>query len=231
MTSVHRSTGIAGAATSSGPTAVIDTFRAFTTAAVLFDQGVERLALVIDLDDARALADDLAALTCGEELGRKPPDFDLSNSPAEALTRGDLTGRTIVQRTSAGTRSVVAALDAGAAPVYAASLVVASATAEALASFEAVTIVSAGLHGTEPSEEDDLTADHIAAVLAGAEPPADIATRIADSDRAEALRRAPWAGPADVDLASTLDHYDFAMRALRTPDGHVELVREPGSEL
>ena len=226
MTRIRQEMGVAGAARATGATAVIDTFRAFTTAAVLFDRGIDSLVLTADVGHARSLARSIDALTCGEVHGRKPADFDLSNSPSEALRRSDLAGAAVVQRTSGGTRSVVAALGAGAAPVYAASLVVASATARALGPFDPVTLVSAGLHGTEPSEEDDLTAEHITALLDGRSPDSDITDRVARCRRAEELRHAPWAGSDDVELASTLDRYDFAMRAERTTDGFIELIRE-----
>ena len=226
MDDVRFGTGIDFAAGASGTTVVIDTFRAFTTAAVLFDRGIHRLMLTASLDEARHLAEQVDGLLCGEDGGRKPPDFELGNSPFEASRRTDLTGRTIVQRTSAGTRSVVAALDAGGDPVFAASFVVASATAAAVAATgsSAVTIVSAGLHGSEPSEEDDLTAAHIAGVLAG-DVPRDTASAIASCARARELSVAPWAHPEDVAIAATQDRHAFAMRAVRSNDGMVEVRR------
>ena len=227
MTRIRRSTGVSAAAAAAGPTAVIDTFRAFTTAAVLFDRGVSRIVLTDDVAEAVRLSSALGALTCGEVDGRKPFEFDLSNSPAEAEDRGELAGRTVVQRTSGGTRSVVAAIDAGALPVYATSLVVATATARALFGHDEVTIVSAGLGGEGRSDEDDLTGDHIASLLQNEPMTPDIGGRVAATTRAQELRRAPWAGARDVEIASTLDRYDFAMRAERTPDGLIELVKTP----
>lgn len=215
--------GITGAARASGATIVIDTFRAFTTAAVLFAGGVETLYLSETLDDARGLARTVGGLLCGEEDGRRPPDFDLANSPHEAALRTDLTGATIVQRTSAGTRSVVAALRAGAHPVYAASLVVASATAQMAGRDPHVTIISSGLHGTEPAEEDDLTAAFIAACITGSTPDPLTAQRIRSCDRAMTLALAPWAHPGDVDIASETDRYSFAMEAFSDEADRVQL--------
>ncbi|MGI9643069.1 MAG: hypothetical protein ACR2N9_09820, partial [Acidimicrobiia bacterium] len=131
----------------------------------------------------------------------------------------------VVQRTSSGTRSVVAALRAGARPVYAASFVVASASAVAASAGDGVTIISAGLHGTEPAAEDDLTARFIADTIDGSVPDAQTAERIRTCDRAATLMHAPWAHPGDVDIAGDLDRYPFAMEAVIDADGRVQLAR------
>ena len=65
----------------------------------------------------------------GEDRGRRPLGFDFSNSPVE-VAAADLDGRASVQRTSAGTRGVVAARSA--TRLWCASLVCASATAAAV---------------------------------------------------------------------------------------------------
>ncbi|MFV0307372.1 MAG: 2-phosphosulfolactate phosphatase, partial [Desertimonas sp.] len=95
-----------------GPVVVIDTIRAFTTAAYAFGAGARRIVLVDSVDDAlRFKADHPGTLAMGEDHGLRPEGFDLPNSPAMAAA-ADLDGRTIVQRTSAGTRGVVAARSA-----------------------------------------------------------------------------------------------------------------------
>lgn len=225
MATVTFGMGIDGASRATGTTIVIDTFRAFTTAAVLFDAGIDSLYLTESLDEARQLAGTVGGLLCGEDDGRRPPDFDLSNSPYEASVRDDLAGTTVVQRTSSGTRSVVAALRSRAQPVFAASFVVASATAAAASAGDVVTIISAGLHGTEPSEEDDLTARFIADTIEGSTPDAETSERIRTCDRAVTLMRASWAHPGDVDIAGDLDRYPFAMEAVIDATGRVQLVR------
>jgi len=65
----------------------------------------------------------------GEEHGKRPPGFDYSNSPV-VIANADVQGRVLVQRTSAGTQGVIAASDAD--RLFAASLVCASATADAI---------------------------------------------------------------------------------------------------
>ncbi len=99
--------------------------RAFTTAAYAFSAGAAEIYLVGTVDEALAFkAAHPGALAMGEERGLRPDGFDFPNSPA-MVREADLDGRTLVQRTSAGTQGVVRAVDA--TRLWAASLVVASA--------------------------------------------------------------------------------------------------------
>ena len=120
-----------------GPVVVVDVIRAFTTAAYAFGSGAAEIYLVGTVDKALAFkAANPGALAMGEERGLRPDGFDFPNSPA-MVREADLDGRTLVQRTSAGTQGVVRAVDA--TRLWAASLAVASATARA--------VESAGLGG------------------------------------------------------------------------------------
>ena len=115
-----------------GAIVAIDVLRAFTTAAYAFGAGADAIHLVGTVDEARQLkADHPSWLAMGEDHGRRVDGFDFSNSPVEVAAH-DLTGRTIVQRTSAGTQGVVAAQ--AATRLWCASLVCASATAIGAAS-------------------------------------------------------------------------------------------------
>jgi 2-phosphosulfolactate phosphatase len=74
--------------------------------------------MVATVKEALALrAADSGPICMGEVGGQAPPGFDYGNSPFEIATV-DLRGRTIIQRTSAGTQGVVAAT-AGADRLYA----------------------------------------------------------------------------------------------------------------
>jgi len=225
---IHRRHGLTGAGQAIGATAVIDTFRAFTTAAFAQAGGVGTHLLVATLDQARSLrTEHPTALVCGEDRGVTPPDFDLGNSPAEILGL-ELDGKTLIQRTSAGTRCVIAALGSEQATiVYPTSLVVASATAGALLGSNEITLVASGRFGTEPATEDDLTADFIASVVEGsAEPnPSGTSEAVRSSDSALRLESSQWAHLDDVALCSDIDRFDFAMRADMRPDGSALLQR------
>lgn len=61
------------------------------------------ILLADSVDEARRLkAAHPGSLAMGEDHGRRPAGFDFSNSPV-LIADADLDGRTLVQRTSAGT--------------------------------------------------------------------------------------------------------------------------------
>jgi 2-phosphosulfolactate phosphatase len=159
---------LAGAERATGDVAVIDVFRAFTTAAVALANGASQIIMVGAVEEALTLRTSGAARLCvGEVRGRKPDEFDLGNSPFELLTVA-LGGATICQRTSAGTQGLIAAAR-GANRLYAASLVTASATARARRSGppDRITLVAMGDNGTVRTDEDELCALHLRNLLEG----------------------------------------------------------------
>jgi 2-phosphosulfolactate phosphatase len=222
--------GLDGASAAEGTAVVIDTLRAFSTAAYLLAAGAREVVVTATIDDALAVAATRpGVLLCGEDRGFRPAAFDLGNSPGEVVQRGGLDGASVVQRTSSGTRCVLAAITAGAAPVYAASLVVASATAAAVAAADAVTIVASGRGGKEVADEDEVTADYIESVLAGAPVLPDLA-RIIEGEPGDRFRSAPWAHRDDLELCLAVDRFTFAMRAEQR-EGLVHLLAiEPGCD-
>jgi 2-phosphosulfolactate phosphatase len=150
-----------------GAVAIIDVFRAFTTAAVVLANGASRIVMVSTIEEAFALRDSGVGQVCmGEVRGRAPDGFDFGNSPFE-VSKIDFSGKTVIQRTSAGTRGIVAATHAD--RLYAASLVTASATARALASGDSgrVALVAMGDNGTARTDEDELCALHLRNLLQG----------------------------------------------------------------
>ena len=71
------------------------------------DAGAAEIYLVGDVEEALSFkAAHPGTIALGENRGLRPEGFDYPNSPA-MVSRVDLTGRTLVQRTSAGTRGVV----------------------------------------------------------------------------------------------------------------------------
>src|SRR5499433_3410468 len=92
-----------GAIRAAGTVAVIDVFRAFTTAAIALANGASRIVMVRTVEEALELRDGGIGQMCmGEVAGRAPDGFDFGNSPFE-ISNIDFGGITIVQRTSAGT--------------------------------------------------------------------------------------------------------------------------------
>ncbi|CAM5639964.1 2-phosphosulfolactate phosphatase [Streptomyces californicus] len=129
---------------------VVDVMRAYTVAAWAFARGAERIVLAWSLDDALALKARHPAWIALED-GAPAPGFDAVNSPG-LLRAADLTGRTVVQKTTAGTVGALAVEDASL--VLCAGFVVAEATARVLRwhGAEEVTYVVTGEEGR--AEED-----------------------------------------------------------------------------
>ena len=160
----------------------------------------------------------------GESGGERQADFDFSNSPVE-VAAVDLTGRVLVQRTSAG---VQGALAAGSADrLWCASLVCASATAEAVdaAGLGAPTYVISGRFpdARQHSGSDDrLTAELIERARLGLDLDTE-ATARAVAGSAEALHTLalgpPHVHPDDIEFATRVDRFDFAMEVAQAPDG------------
>ena len=200
-----------------GAVVVIDVLRAFSTAAYAFAGGASAVWLVDGVEQALALkAARPELLAMGEDGGRRIDGFDFANSPWE-VSQADLTGRELVQRTSAGTRGVVAAT--GAQRRWCASLVCASATARAVtaAGLGDPDYVITGRRGADRQGEDDLlTAQLIERVRTGAPADAEATARaVAGSDEASVtLALGPThVDPRDIELAVRVDAFDFAMEA------------------
>jgi len=205
-----------GASRATGTVAVIDVFRAFTTGAVALANGASGIIMVSTVEEALALrVAGVGHLCMGEVHGLAPDGFEFGHSPFE-VSAIDFTGKTIIQRTSAGTQGIVAAANR-ADRLYAASLVTADATVAAIlaGSPDQVTLVAMGDNGRRRTDEDELCAIHLRNRLEG---------RLSDP---EAVRRLILAGgevarfqdPArplphseDVEIALDVDRYDFAIR-------------------
>lgn len=108
----------------------IDVVRAFSCTALAFERGAEEITCVRSLDEARVLgALHPQKLLMGEERGLKPEGFDIGNSPHEVQML-DLAGKSLIQRTSNGTRGLIEAIHAPL--LFAAGAVNATATAKIL---------------------------------------------------------------------------------------------------
>ncbi|MET7451548.1 2-phosphosulfolactate phosphatase [Streptomyces sp. NPDC005574] len=204
--------GIAELAETPSVAVVVDVMRAFTVAAWAFARGAERIILAESLDEAlglKARHPEWLALKDGPPA----PGFDAVNSPA-LLRSVDLGGRTVVQKTTAGTVGALAVKEA--ARVLCAGFVVAEATARFLRTLtsDGVTFVVTGESGR--AEEDLACAQYIA--RRATEPTTDVTEyvrRAAESRAAAALARGIRQGahPDDVALCLEVDRFPFAMVA------------------
>lgn len=94
-----------------GLTIVIDILRAATVEAFMLDSGVKYIIPVFSKEDAFKLKKENSSfLLVGEEDGIRIKGFDLGNSPSE-IKKLSLKGKIVVHRSSAGTRSLVSAVN------------------------------------------------------------------------------------------------------------------------
>lgn len=204
---------------------VVDVMRAFTVAAWAFAQGAEKIVLAESLEEALALKarhPDWVALKDGPPA----PGFDLVNSPG-LLRSVDLGGRTVVQKTTAGTVGALAVKEASL--VLCAGFVVAEATARLLRTrgADCVTFVVTGEAGR--AEEDLACAQYIARRTTGAgTDAAEFLHRAARSRAAAELAEGVRQGvhPDDVALCLEVDRFPFAMVA--TSEGPLMVLRPLG---
>ncbi len=219
---------LVGAQRATGTTVVIDVFRAFTTAATALSRGASKIIMVSSVEEALALrSSGFGQLCIGEVNGRAPEAFDFGNSPFE-MTTADVAGKTIIQRTSAGTQGVVAAKHS--ARIYAGSLVTADATARAimLASPDRVTLVAMGDTGIIRTDEDELCALHLRNLLEGRRGNRDaVRALILAAGRAGDFHdpSKPHLHPGDMEIALDVGRYDFAVRVIQE-DGRPAAYQE-----
>ncbi len=194
---------------------VIDVLRAFSTAAWAFELGADRIVLSDDVDEALAIK---ASVPGALALKDAEPvqGFELSNSPVELRAYGDISGRVIVQKTTAGTVGAVAARHAE--RLFCASFLVAAATAAVIRRSDArdVYFVVTGEGGA--GDEDRACAEYIAALIedpsADAEP---YLERVDASNAASIMRQRVADGVPGVDAGDILacmdaNRFDFVMR-------------------
>lgn len=206
---------VAGAREARGVAVIIDVFRASTVQCQAFAQGAVRILPVAEEATARRFKETNPDwLLIGERHGRKLPGFEYGNSPAD-IAALDLSGRTVIQTTHAGTQGLAAAQDA--AVVLSGALVNATATARYIRSLRParVTLVRMGAAAVERSAEDDTCAEWLECLLL--DRPYDTASireRLAAAPSAQkffdpAFKDAPR---ADFDICTDLDRFGFALQ-------------------
>lgn len=218
-----------GAREARGLTVVIDVFRAFTLECYLFAQGVEKICPIGSVDEARALKAAHPDWLCfGERGGWQVEGFDFGNSPSQVVGV-DLTGRTCIHTTSAGTQGIVNAT--GADEIVTGSL----ANARAVATYigrrdpREVSIVAMGTAGVASADEDVLCARYIEALLKGQGDGFDVAAKAAalrDGAGAKFFDpEQPQYPAADFPYCVDCDRFDFVIRVGKDGDGRLVNTR------
>ena len=208
--------GISECESASGAAVVIDVMRAYTVAAWAMHLGASRMILVDDLEEALKLKSRLPGSLALKD-GAPAEGFDLYNSPAD-LQDADIRGKTIVQRTTAGTIGAVAVRHCK--PLICTGFVCASAVARRLRDLapDELAYVVTGEDGT--AEEDLACAEYIDALVR--DPLADPAPYIRRASESKAaidiLQAAaegyPGINPRDVEMCVDVDRFNFTLEAL-----------------
>jgi 2-phosphosulfolactate phosphatase len=208
---------------------VIDVLRSFTTAAVALARGATAVYPVEAMASVSVLRERLpSAVTVGAIRGGEPvPGFDFGNSPS-ALLKADLAGRPVILSTAAGVRGLQHFRHVQ--RLYAASLVCAKATAEAIqaAGAEEVCFIITGEWVDRDGDEDVACADYLEALLSGknvAPEPYEERVRASDFGRRFlaqfSAEGSPYLPKADLELAAQADLYDFALPVCSEGNGLV----------
>jgi len=198
---------------------VIDVLRSFTSAAVALAKGASAVYPIEGIAAALALAGQVDnPVSVGAVGGGDPVQgFDFGNSPSQ-LMHADLAGKNIVMTTAAGVRGLQRFRKAR--KLYAASLVCARATAEAIQAVRAkeVCFVITGEWVDRDGDEDIACADYIESLLCNAPlAPEAFAQRVRESDFGKRFTAGTWPNlhVADLDIAAHADLYGFAMPVRR----------------
>jgi 2-phosphosulfolactate phosphatase len=199
-----------------GTVVVIDVFRAFSVACYLFARGAEMIIPAGAIQDAWKFAGELPdAVLIGERSGKKLDGFHFGNSPSE-IEGADFNGKTVIHTTHAGTQGIVNAINAS--EVLTGAFVNAGATCKYIRSksVDRVTLVRMGLHATARTDEDDLCAEYLKALLLGER--FDVAGIKEDLRASTCSNRffdpdKPWSPEADFHKCLDTDRFDFVIRA------------------
>lgn len=215
----------APARAATGTVVIIDVFRAFTTAAVALGNGAEKIVMVDDLDEARRLrAEGIGSRCLGERHGIAPEGFDFGNSPHEIRdTRFD--GETLIHTTTNGTRGIHAA--ANAQRVYAGAFVTAKATAQAIVAGPAgpVSLIAMGDGGHRRTDEDEICALYLRALLCGRQPDREAMQSLILSQAD--LKDTRDLSPEDVTACLSADTVPFAIRVQQENGMWVARMEQP----
>ena len=143
---------------------VVDVLRATSTIVQALDAGYRTVYCCAEVEEARALKEELGDAVLGGERGGNPlPGFDFGNSPLEYLSPQ---AEEVVITTTNGTRAVVGAAANCDLVLVGSMLNLDAVAAAARERDEDVEVICAGLRG-DPSEDDAYCAGRIAALLGG----------------------------------------------------------------
>ncbi len=221
---------ISGAKKAEGLTVIIDVFRAYTTAAYLFEQGAEEVYIVSKIKTAEYLRKKLDnPVLIGERKGIKLKGFDYNNSPY-FISQKNFGGCQIILSTSAGTKGIINAENAD--EIITGSFVNVSAVAEYIKtkSPEIVSLVAMGNNGVSRAEEDLLYLETLEKLLTDQEILSQSVIRdklIETAGKRFFDEKTQKEMPKeDFYYSLTLDKFDFIIKAHKYAEDIYQLKRE-----
>ena len=219
---------VEGARNAKGVAVIIDVFRAFSVACYAFDAGAARIIATAAVENAFQLRKQYKnSVLVGERDEKKIEGFDFGNSPTEII-KADLSGKTVIHTTTAGTQGLINAVNADA--VLTGSLVNAGAIVRWIKANnpDHIALVAMGYRASISAEEDLLCAEMIAAELnkiifnAG--------ERISYLQNTSGTRffnpaNIDFSPPTDFFLCTMVNKFNFVLKATRRFDGNVDLMK------
>lgn len=219
---------VEGARNARGVAVIIDVFRAFSSACYAFDAGAVRIIATAEVSEAFLLKKKYKnSVLVGERDEKKIEGFDFGNSPTEII-KADLSGKTVIQTTTAGTQGLINAVNAD--TILTGSLVNAGAIVKYLKSVtpDKVSLVAMGYRATFSAEEDLLCAEMIATELNNIKFIPE--NRILNLQNSSGKRffnpvNIDFSPPSDFFLCTMVNKFDFVLKAIRRLDGNIDLMK------
>lgn len=219
---------VEGARKAKGLAVIIDVFRAFSVACYAIDAGAVRIIATSEVSEAFRLKNVYKnSVLVGERDEKKIEGFDFGNSPTEIL-KADLTGKTVIQTTTAGTQGLINAANADA--VVTGSFVNAGAIIKYIKTInpEQVTLVAMGYRAENSADEDKLCAKMIATELNNETfiPGTEITDlQFGSGSRFFIPENLDFSPPTDFFLCTMVNRFDFVLKATRRFDGNIDLMK------
>ncbi len=220
---------VKGAQAARGIVVIIDVFRAFSVACYCLERGVEFVSPVGSIEQTLKYKEQYPdAILIGERNGEKIDGFDLGNSPSQVL-QTELVGAKVLHTTHAGTQGLVNATQAD--EILTGALVNAQATASYIKSKapKLVTLVRMGWKAEEQTEEDNICADYLEALLLNnSYDDAAIKPKLIDSPCSERFfaPEISHSPEQDFHLCTQLNKFDFAVKAEMSDLGLWQLSKQ-----
>jgi len=219
---------VEGARQAKGLTVIIDVFRAFSVECYAMDSGAAKIIATGEVAEAFELKKRyMKAVLIGERNEKKIKGFDYGNSPTEII-KADLTGKTVIHTTTAGTNGLVNAVNAD--TIVTGSFVNASAVVRYIvaAAPEHVSLVAMGYRAKESAAEDLLCAEYIDSLITGRN--GNFETRIANLRITSGKRffmpeNIDFSPPTDFFLCTMTNRFNFVLKAEKRFDGNFDMER------